>query len=60
MIFFWKRIDKSDIFIKIDLRLIKLEMITNFFGVMIDNLQQWKQHINCVDLKISRCIAIMY
>ena len=60
MIFSNKRIDKSDIFIKIDQKLIKQVMITKFFGVMIDSRLRWKEHINCVNLKISKCIATMY
>ena len=35
-------------------------MITKFLGVMIDSHLQWKEHINCVNLKIKKCIAIMY
>ena len=53
MIFSDKRIDKFDIFIKIDQKLIKQVMITKFLGVMIDSHLQWKEHINCVNLKIS-------
>ena len=60
MIFSNKRIDKSDIFVKIDQKLIKQVMITKFLGVMIDSHLQWKEHINCVNLKIKKCIAIMY
>ena len=54
MIFSNKRIDKPDIFIKIDQKLIKQVMITKFLGVMIDSHLQWKEHINCVHLKISK------
>ena len=60
MIFSNKRIDKSDIFIKIDQKLIKQVMITKFLGVMIDSHLQWKEHINFVNLKFSKCIAIMH
>ena len=60
MIFSNKGIDKSDNFIKIDQMLIKQVIITKFLGVMIDSHLQWKEHINCVILKISKCIAIMY
>ena len=60
MIFSNKRIDKSDNFIKIVQKLIKQVMITNFLRVMIDSHLQWKEHIDCVNLKISKCIAIMY
>ena len=60
MIFSNNRIDKSDIFIRIDQKLIKQVMITKFLGVMIDSHLQWKEHINCVNLKISKCIATMY
>ena len=35
-------------------------MITKFLGVMIDSHLQWKEHINCVNLKISKYIAMMY
>ena len=54
-----KRIDKSDLFIKVDQKLIKQVMITNFLGVMIDRHFEWKEHINFLNLKISKCIAIM-
>ena len=54
MIFSTKRISKSDIFIKIDQKLIKQVMITKFLGVMIDSHIQWKEHINYVNLKISK------
>ena len=60
MIFSNKRIDKSDIFINIDQKFIRQVMITKFLGVMIDSHLQWKEHINCVNLKFSKCIAIMY
>ena len=60
MIFSDKNIDKSNIFTKIDQTLIKQVMITEFLGVMIDSHFQWKAHINCVNLKILKCIAIMY
>ena len=59
-IIFSNRIHKSDIFTKIDQKLIKHVMITKFLGVMIDSLLQWKEHINCVSLKIKKCIAIMH
>ena len=35
-------------------------MITKFMGVMIDSHLQWREHINCVNLKISKCIASMH
>ena len=35
-------------------------MITTFLGIMIDSHLQWNEHINCVNLKISKCITIMY
>ena len=60
VIFSNKGIDRFDISLKIDLRLIKQVMITKFLGVMIDSHLQWKEHINCVNLKSSKCIAIMY
>ena len=60
MIFSCKGTDRSNIFVKIDQELIKQLMITKFLGVMIDSDLQWKEHINCVNLKISKCIAIMY
>ena len=52
MIFSNKRIDKSDIFIKIDQNLISQAMITKFLGVMIDSHLQWTEHINCVNQKM--------
>ena len=60
MIFSNKGIDKSDIFIKIYQKLINQVMITKSFGVMIDNNLQWKEHINCVNMNILKCIAIMH
>ena len=52
MIFSNKRTDKFNIFVKIDQKLIKQVMITKFLGVMIDSHLLWKEHINCVNLKI--------
>ena len=60
MIFSNKGIDESDIYVKIDQKLIKQVMIAKFLGIMIDSHLQWKKHINCVNLKISKCIVIMY
>ena len=34
-------------------------MMTKFLGVMIDSQLQWKEHINCVNLIIKKCIATM-
>ena len=51
-------IDKSDIFIY--QKLIKQVVITKFLGIMIDSHLQWEEHINCVNLNISICIASMY
>ena len=59
-IFSNKRIGKSNIFVKNDQKLIKQVMTGKFVGVMIDSHLQWKEHINCVNLKISKCIAIMF
>ena len=42
MIFSNKGEDKSDIFVKIDQKLIKQVLITKFLGVMIDSYLQWK------------------
>ena len=35
-------------------------MIIKLLGVMIDSNLQWKEHINCVNVKMLKCIAIMY
>ena len=34
-------------------------MKTNFLGVMIDSHLQWNEHLNCANLKISKCHSIM-
>ena len=60
MIFSNKRVDESNIFVNIDQKLIKQVMITKFLGVMIDSHLQWEEHVNCVNLKISKCIASIY
>ena len=58
IIFPKKRRGKSDIFVKIYQKFIKQVMITKLLGVMIDNHLRW--NISCFNLKISKCIAIMY
>ena len=34
--------------------------VTKFLGVMIDNKLNWKEHINAINNKISKSIAIIY
>ena len=49
-----------DVLIEIDQNVIKHIMVTKILGVMLDCHLQRKEHVNCVNLKISKCIAIMY
>ena len=48
MIFSNLKMVKTNIFIKIDQKLMKQVMITKFMGVMIDSHSQLKEHINYV------------
>ena len=53
MIFSNKKIDKSDAYIKNDQKLIKHAKWKKFFiGGQLDSHLQWKDHVNCVNLKI--------
>ena len=64
MIFSNNKINKPDALIKIYQKVIKQEKNKIKTGVMLTyavcgNIQ-WKEHVNCVNLKISKCIATMH
>ena len=39
---------------------IKEKEYTKYLGILIDNKLSWKQHINHVNLKVSKGLAILY
>ena len=60
MIFSNKEIDKPDVLVKIDQKVIRHVTVTKLLGIMQDCHLQWKEHVTCVNLKISKCIAILH
>ena len=32
----------------------------NFLGILLDENLNWKEHIKCIDNKISKCIGILF
>ena len=60
MLFTRKRTDVHDIDIEINNINISRVKNVKFLGVILDEKMSWKDHINYISKKISKCIAIMF
>ena len=60
MLFTRKRSIPEDIEIKINNIAISRVKQVKFLGVIMDEKLTWKDHINYISRKISKCIAIMF
>ena len=60
MLFTRKRTDVHDIDIEINNITISRVKNVKFLGVILDEKISWKDHINYISKKISKCIAIMF
>ena len=60
MLFTRKRTDVHDINIEINNITISRVKNVKFLGVILDEKMSWKDHINYISKKISKCIAIMF
>ena len=52
--------DRTIINLKINGESLKQETYSKYLGVLIDEQLNWKQHINQLNIKISKSIAILY
>jgi hypothetical protein len=59
MLFHSKKKIDDNLYIKIDNKLIDRVAHTKFLGVYIDDKLNWKQHINFISGKVSRCIGML-
>ena len=59
MVFHSKNKCSVDMNIKIDNNIINRVSYTKFLGIIIDEKLNWKQHINYVSGKVSRCIGMI-
>jgi hypothetical protein len=59
MLFHSKKKVNENLYIKIDNKLIDRVAHTKFLGVFIDDKLNWKQHINYISGKVSRCIGML-
>ena len=60
MLFTRKRTNVHDIDIEINNITISRVKNVKFLGVILDEKMSWKDHINYISKKISKCIAIMF